>query len=96
MSERVFGSSVRVGWESRREPCRRRVNKGRGVGHAECHYFKFVGEERVQRGKAGLTWEDADKSREKAVCDPSENSISENPHLAEHGGVGHQKVGTIC
>ena len=27
---------------------------------------------------------------------PCEDTVPENSHLAKHGGVGHQKVSTIC
>ena len=77
------------------EPCSRRVDEKGGAGHAECRHSAFVGKERVQGRKAGLTWEDTDWSREKAVCDLSEDSIPEDGHLVEPGRVRHQEVGSV-
>ena len=78
------------------EPSSCPVNKGGGAGHVKCRHFVFVRKEGVQRRKAGLTWEDADWSGEKAVWDPSDNPIPEDRRLARHGGVRYQEVGTRC
>ena len=85
-----------MGGESCREPCSNRINEEGGTGHSKCRNFAFVGEERVQGGKAGLTGEDTDRSEKKAICDPSKNPIPKDCDFAEDGGVGHQEVSTIC
>ena len=57
--------------------------------------LRLWGRSESRAGKAGLTREDTDWSREKAVCDPPEDAIPEDGHLVEHGGVRHQEVSSV-